>query len=1223
MQNYHCHHYFSNLNTSFKDSAMSYEDYAKRAEELNQQIITSVDHGVQGNYFKCWETAQAHGLKFVYGVEAYWVRDRKQEDKTNAHIVLLAKNKPGIWQINEILSTANEDGYYHVPRVDVELLKKLNPENVLITTACVAFWGKVDKATSDVNWHYESKENILELFHQLREHFGDSLMLEVQCHNTKWQKQVNLLCRDLHDQYQIPYIAGMDSHYIYPSQKQERQWLREESGVKMGDEDHEFANEVYEDYPDEETFVQRFRTQGVLTEEEIQEAIDNTDTLLFFDDIDFDRSRKLPTIYPELTQEERNQKYVDLVMDGWEKFKQGVPCERWQEYLESFLKEEVEVITSTNMSDYFLLDHDMVQLGIQNGGYVTRSGRGSSGSFFTNTLLGMSTLDRFDLPVSLYPARFCTAERLKSSCPDLDLNVSDPAIFAEAQEELLGKGHSYPMIAYGTLKKKSAFKLYARTKNLPMDVANRVSAQIEEYEDALKNADDDDERELIQIEDYVDKEYLSYIEASKPYNGIVVSKSQSPCSYLLYNGDIRSEIGIMRVNANGGKKIVYCTVCDGYTAEAFGYVKNDILPVKVIAINAEAMNRAGLPQLTSKELIDLTKNDKATWDILAKGYTQGINQCQGEGTTNKLMMYKPRSLQDMAAFVAAIRPGFKSMAPKFLHREKFSYGIPSFDALLKNDSGGSSWMLYQEDIMKCMGLAGFNLDETYPVIKAISKKKVKVIEAAKPRFLTGFAEYVVKNDGLSEEEAQRCSELVWQIIMDSAQYSFNACVSGSTKLFQGNDKQCELTVEEMYRMHERDGMDYGSTYSMFENGAIKRNSIIDVREAGIRKTYRVVTESGAELVCTDNHRFPTQMGKIKLENLEIGEPLYVVKRKKPGKEEYLSTISPIKSIEFVREEMTYNIEMKDPAHNFVSESGLVSCNSHAVAVAIDALYGAYLKAHYPYEYYTTLLDSYTKDGNKKKVSLIRSEMRKSFGITISPCRYRQDNRKFLILKEKHAVADALTSIKSVGKRAAEDLYALKDRHYDSFVDLLMDLQNETSINSKVRVILIRSGYFEEFGKQKKLLAVHEEFVSGKNRITKSLVPKTIEKRMAALREFERNCPDEDESDVEKLAFETEYCGVPISVFPNQKKIYSVLEVNDAYSPKIKLYSASTGNVNTVKVKKADYQNKKLTAGDVISMNTWRRKPACSFIDGKRVPKPGVFDIWMDAYDILYRKGESQ
>lgn len=1223
MQNYHCHHYFSNLNTSFKDSAMSYEDYAKRAEELNQQIITSVDHGVQGNYFKCWETAQAHGLKFVYGVEAYWVRDRKQEDKTNAHIVLLAKNKPGIWQINEMLSTANEDGYYHVPRVDVELLKKLNPENVLVTTACVAFWGKVDKTTSDVNWHYESKENILELFHQLREHFEDSLMLEVQCHNTKWQKQVNLLCRELHDQYHIPYIAGMDSHYIYPSQKQERQWLREESGVKMGDEDHEFASEVYEDYPDEETFIQRFRTQGILTEEEIREAVDNTDTLLFFDDIDFDRSRKLPTIYPELTQEERNQKYVDLVMDGWEKFKQGVPCERWQEYLESFLKDEVEVITSTNMSDYFLLDHDMVQLGIQKGGYVTRSGRGSSGSFFTNTLLGMSTLDRFDLPVSLYPARFCTAERLKSSCPDLDLNVSDPAIFAEAQEELLGKGHSYPMIAYGTLKKKSAFKLYARTKNLPMDVANRVSAQIEEYEDALKNADDDDERELIQIEDYVDKEYLSYIEASKPYNGIVVSKSQSPCSYLLYNGDIRSEIGIMRVNANGGKKIVYCTVCDGYTAEAFGYVKNDILPVKVIAINAEAMNRAGLPQLTSKELIDFTKNDKATWDILAKGYTQGINQCQGEGTTNKLMMYKPRSLQDMAAFVAAIRPGFKSMAPKFLHREKFSYGIPSFDALLKNDSGGSSWMLYQEDIMKCMGLAGFNLDETYPVIKAISKKKVKVIEAAKPRFLTGFAEYVVKNDGLSEEDAQRCSELVWQIIMDSAQYSFNACVSGSTKLFQGNDTQCEFTVEEMYRMHERDGMDYGSAYSMFENGAIKRNSIVDVREAGIRKTYRVVTESGAELVCTGNHKFPTPSGKVKLENLKIGDLLYVIKGKKSHKEEYLSGTSSIKSVEFVREEMTYNIEMKDPAHNFVSESGLVSCNSHAVAVAIDALYGAYLKAHYPYEYYTTLLDSYTKDGNKKKVSLIRSEMRKAFGITISPCRYRQDNRKFLILKEKHAVADALTSIKSVGKRTAEDLYALKDRHYDSFVDLLMDLQNETSINSKVRVILIRSGYFEEFGKQKKLLAVHEEFVSGKNRITKSLVQKTIEKRMAALREFERNCPDEDESDVEKLAFETEYCGVPISVFPNQKKIYSVLEVNDAYSPKIKLYSASTGNVNTVKVKKADYQNKKLTAGDVISMNTWRRKPACSFIDGKRVPKPGVFDIWMDSYDILYRKGESQ
>lgn len=594
MQNYHRHGSYSNLFAPFKDSAVGYEDYAKRAVELGQSILSCVEHGFQGNYLRCWQTAKAHGLKFIFGTEAYWVEDKDAElqygfdkktgepvyhkDSSKAHIIILAQNYNGILQINEMLSTANEDGFYGVPRVDMELLLKLNPDDVFITTACVAFWGKVNKDSQGVRWHYGGEENshdrIVSIFERMHRHFGSSMMLEVQCHNTTWQKEINRLCLDLHYRLGVSLIAGMDSHYIYPHQKQERRWLREESGSRMDDEDHEFADEVYEDYPDEQTLIERFRKQGVLSEDELAEAIDNTNVLLFFDDIEFDQSRKLPTIYPELTQEERNQKYLDLVWSAWDKYKQDIPDEMWREYEESFVRDEVNMVVETNMSDYFLLDHEMVKLGVKKGGMITPSGRGSSGSWFTNTLLGMSTLDRFDLPVPLYPARFCTADRLKTSCPDLDLNLDNPAIFAEAQEELLGKGHSYPMIAYGTLKYKSAFKLYARAQNLPADEANEVSRQIDLYEKAYSNADEED-KDTIVIEDYVDPKYLHYVDESAPYRGIVVSKSQAPCAYMIYNGDIRSEVGIMRINADGGKKIVYCAVTDGYTAEEFGYVKND------------------------------------------------------------------------------------------------------------------------------------------------------------------------------------------------------------------------------------------------------------------------------------------------------------------------------------------------------------------------------------------------------------------------------------------------------------------------------------------------------------------------------------------------------------------------------------------------------------------------------------------------------------------------
>lgn len=1116
MQNYHSHKSFSNINTPFKDSAMGYEDYAKRAVELGQQVITSVDHGTQGNYLRCWQTAQKYGLKFVYGVEAYWVRDRHLYDVTdkkgkvsqrgdpiNAHIVLLAQNMRGIYQINEILSTANEDGFYKVPRVDVELLKRLNPNDVFITTACVGFWAKIDKSTQKLAWNYSPEgENdpfaIVDVFRQLCEHFGSSMFLEVQYHNTPWQKELNAFILKLHYKFGVPLIAGLDSHYIYPEQKEERKWLREESGVRMDDEDHEFSDGVYEDYPDEQTTIERFRAQGVLNEEEIAEAIENTDILLFFDDICFDTSRKLPSIYPKLTQEEKNQRYLDRVWGAWNEKKDEIlenarflydqyinlygmlpeelnfPSE---ELYEDAIRYETEIVTSTGVADYFLLDSEMIHLGVEKGGFVTQTGRGSASSFFTNTLLGLSTIDRLSLPVRLYPERFVTKDRLMTSLPDIDMNVSDQKPFAEAQDELLTRacgtpGHSYPMIAYGTLKYKSAFKLYARAMNLPIEESNLVSKQIESYERALKEADDDDERELIDIADFVDAKYMKYIEGSMPYRGIVVSKSQAPCAFLLYNGDIRSEIGIMRVNADGGKKPVFCTVIDGYTAEEFGYVKNDILVVKVVAINAEAMQRAGTPQYSSQELIRMTLKDDAAWNVLANGWTQGINQCQGAGTTSRLMVYKPKQLRDLSAFVAAIRPGFKSQLNSFLHREKFSYDIPSFDLILHNDSSGSAWMLYQENAMTALSLAGFDMPRTYPIIKAISKKKTKVINGARDEFSDGFVTYLTDQYGIPNETAVEQKNKVWQVVQDSASYSFNA--------------------------------------------------------------------------------------------------------------------------------------------------------SHAVCVSLDALYGAYLKAHYPMEYYSTLLDSYAEDGNKDKVALIKAEMKKAFGIKVVPARFRQDNRRFYVDKERMQIADALNSVKFIGKPVADELYSMRNAQYGSFVDLLCDLDARKAFNAKSIQILIRMGYFEEFGKRKKLLTIYQEFSGGKNRITKQLKDASRIKRMAALKDMEAALPDEDVSIEEQIVFEVEHYGTPITICKEEKGKYVALEVETKYSPKLKLYSIATGNSDYIKILKRDFNENPVAVGDIITIRHHKRKQACSFIDGKRVPKEGIFELWVDAYDVQQmHMGEKQ
>ena len=81
-------------------------------------------------------------------------------------------------------------------------------------------------------------------------------------------------------------------------------------------------------------------------------------------------------------------------------------------------------------------------------------------------------------------------------------------------------------------------------------------------------------------------------------------------------------------------------------------------------------------------------------------------------------------------------------------------------------------------------------------------------------------------------------------------------------------------------------------------------------------------------------------------------------------------------------------------------------SSHAVCVALDSLYGAWLKAHYPLEYYTTLLSGYAAKGDKDRIALVKEEMQRGFGIRVVPCKFRQDNRDFYIDHAGKTISDA-------------------------------------------------------------------------------------------------------------------------------------------------------------------------------------------------------------------------
>lgn len=1044
MQNYHRHTSYSNIYVA--DSAAVNEDYAKRAVELGHKVISSVEHGWQGYYFETYELAKKYDLKFIFGAEAYWVKNRFEKDRTNGHIIMLAKNENGRRAINSILSTANEDGYYFRPRVDVELLLSLPADDVMITTACIAFW------------HYDDIEDILV---QLHNYFKKNLFLEIQYHDTESQVKLNQRILALSEKYGIEMIVGMDSHYIYPDQSKERDYILAAKNIHYEDEDGWFM-----DYPDDETTMNRFLKQGVFTRDQIQRAMDNTDLLLEFEDYAinnriFSKDIKLPSLYdgqhtidgvllPKLDQEQRNKEYSKLISKLFKAYVKDVDESQYDEYFEG-VKNEVQVIKDTNMSDYFLIDYYMVKRALEKGGVLTDSGRGSSVGYFTNTLLGFSKVDRFQSPIKLYPERFISKSRIleTKSLPDIDLNWGTPDIAAEAQEEILGKDHAYPMIAFGTCKKKSAFKLYARSQNMDFDLANTISGQIEKYDEALKYADDD-EKDDINIYDYVDEEYHSYIDASKKYQGIIMDKKKAPCAYLLYDGSIREEIGLIKCKSETTKKEYMTAVIDGAIAENYKFLKNDILKVDVVLLIDLIYKRIGLKHHTVNELMELVKNDQAVWDIYANGYTMGVNQVEKASTTRKSMKYKPRNVSELSAFIAAIRPAFKSMYSKLENREDFSYGIPAFDKILQTEELPQSFILYQEQTMNTLNYAGFPIDECYGIIKAIAKKHPEKVKPLKERFITGFKDKIMQDDGIPADKAEEDSARVWQIISDSCGYGFNS--------------------------------------------------------------------------------------------------------------------------------------------------------AHAYCMALDSLYNAYLKAHYPYEFYEVLLQTYSDKGKKDKVAELKQEMSKAFGIKEGEYKFGLDNRKFKADPDNQTIYPSLLSIKGLSQGCANDLYAMGQKKYENFYELWKDMKKKKNLNSGKVNTLIEIGYFDDFGtigKIKRFIDILDQLYD-RSQFSKSNPPveflpiirkysEETDKQYrkfdydAALTEIWENLEDIDIPFNERLKYELQNIGYVKTLVPDMSPDYAfVQEYECKYkNPKLTLYRLCDGTTEIVKVRRKKYDEAPINVGDII------------------------------------------
>jgi len=653
LENYHCHKDFSNAIQA--DCAEPIENYAKRIHEFGTKCLFSGEHGSQGNQFHVYKVAENENLKYVHSSEAYWVKDRLKEypvldkvtgeqltnkdgslrttkDNANCHMIIVAKNAEGRKDINYALSRANEDGYYYKPRLDYEILFEIPKDNVIVTSACIA------------GWKYEDAEDA---WLKIAEYFGKNFFFEVQYHNTPEQKELNKKIIELSKKYNIDIICGLDTHYITEKSSIKRDQILKYKNIHYEDEDG-----WYMDYPNTEVIIKRFQEQGVLSDEEILRAIMNTNIFVSeCEEITLDRNFKIPTIYPNSTEKEKIKIFKDIINKAYSK-----ETLKHKEKVNG-IRYEVGEITQSHVTDYFLTSKAIIDLAISKyGGILTTTSRGSAASFVTSKLCGLTTVDRFNADIPIYPERFLTKDRvLAGSMPDIDLNVAVQEPFVQASRELLGEHGCYPLMAVEKLKEKAAWQLYAGANDVEPSIANQISKYLDDYNKALKYAEED-EKDTIHVEDYIPEEYVELFRKSNEYQGITINLKVHACGHFILNGDIRREVGLISaVSETTGKRTI-CAAIEGGFLDEFGYVKEDFLIVDSVHLTYRFFESIGKPVPSFDELREMIKDDKPTWDIYAKGITCCVNQCEKESTTNKVKKYKPQNLAELSSFIAGIRP---------------------------------------------------------------------------------------------------------------------------------------------------------------------------------------------------------------------------------------------------------------------------------------------------------------------------------------------------------------------------------------------------------------------------------------------------------------------------------------------------------------------------------------------------------------------------------------
>ena len=734
---------------SLLDGACRIDAMMDRVKELGQDAIAITDHGVMYGCIDFYKAAKAAGVKPIIGCEVYVAR-RGMADRIHGidneayHLVLLCENRTGYENLCLLVSEAHIHGFYGKPRVDLDLLER-HHQGLIALSACLAGGVSQYLLSEDYSGAKDYALNLARIFGP------DHFYLELQDHGIAEQRPVNQGLLRLARETGLPLVVTNDAHYLRREDADIQDVLLCVQTGKTVDDENRMKFQTQEFYLKSEEELRRLFPN-------CPEAFANTADIARRCNLEFTFHEYHLPVFPVPEGYTSEAYFRRLCMEGFRERYADPP----QSYLER-LEYEIGVISRMGYVNYYLIVWDFIRYAKEQG-IPVGPGRGSGAASIAAYCLHITEVD--PMKYSLIFERFLNPERV--SMPDFDTDFCQERrgeVIAYVMDKY-GADHVAQIATFGTMAARGAIRDVGRALNFTYAETDVVAKQVPStphitLEEALRVSP-----RLKEMYDG-DPKVKKLIDTARSLEGMPRNASTHAAGVVITAKPVYTYVPLSR---NDDTIVTQYTMT---TIEELGLLKMDFLGLRNLTVIADAERQIRLlePEFSIDRIPD---DDKDTFDMLTQGKTQGVFQLESSGMTGVCVSMKAGSIEDITAIVALYRPGPMDSIPTFiankLDPKKVTYKTPMLEPILKVTYG---CIVYQEQVIEIFrSLGGYTMGQADNIRRAISKKKMKVIEAERKVFVYGDPEQNIcgcVGHGIPEQVAQS----IYDEIVDFANYAFN------------------------------------------------------------------------------------------------------------------------------------------------------------------------------------------------------------------------------------------------------------------------------------------------------------------------------------------------------------------------------------------------------------------------------------------------------------------